>query len=108
MAQSAQAFAELDNYLTYLEGNRRNAEAIPFLEELVNEHGEHPNLRRALATLYQLAGRHEDAIAQLDAVGEALLNAGDKEGAVTAINQILRMNPPNAEDYRRLLAQIGG
>ena len=45
--------------------------------------------------------------AQLDTLGESMLQAGKKKEASEVINQILRMNPPNAEDYRQLLAQIG-
>jgi tetratricopeptide (TPR) repeat protein len=108
MPRPEQALAELNNYMTYLEKNGQSAEAIDFLEDLLIEHGDEPVLRRALAGLYQQAGRTTDAIAQLDAVGEALLSKGDKEGAIAAINQILMMNPPKADAYRRLLAQIGG
>jgi tetratricopeptide (TPR) repeat protein len=108
MARTDQALAELENYLNYLDGQRKGADAIPFLEELIVEHGDQPALRRALATLYQQEGRATDAISQLDAVGEHLLNKGDKDGAMAAINQILMMNPPNAEAYRKLLAQVSG
>jgi tetratricopeptide (TPR) repeat protein len=108
MARTDQALAELENYLNYLDGQRKGADAIPFLEELLVEHGDQPALRRALATLYQQEGRSTDAISQLDAVGENLLNKGDKDGAMAAINQILMMNPPNAEAYRKLLAQVSG
>jgi tetratricopeptide (TPR) repeat protein len=108
MARSEQALAELENYLTYLESNRQSADAIAFLEDLLIEHGDQPALRRALAGLYQQAGRTADAIAQLDTVGESLLGKGDRDGAIAAINQILMMNPPNAEAYRKLLAQVGG
>lgn len=108
MAQPAQALAEWENYLSYLESNGRGDEAIPFLEELLLDYGEQPALRRALAALYQQAGRAEDAIAQLDAAGESLLKQGDREGAIAAINQILALNPPNADAYRKLLAQISG
>ncbi|MFZ5858522.1 MAG: tetratricopeptide repeat protein [Chloroflexota bacterium] len=108
MARSEQALAELENYLTYLESNRQNAEAISFLEELLIDHSDQPALRRALASLYQQAGRTADAITQLDAVGESLLGKGDKDGAIAAINQILMLNPPNADAYRKLLAQVGG
>ncbi|MBI5934941.1 MAG: tetratricopeptide repeat protein [Chloroflexi bacterium] len=108
MARTDQALAELENYLTYLEGQRKGVDAIPFLEELIAEHGDQPALRRALASLYQQAGRAADAIAQLDAVGESLLGKGDKDGAILAINQILMMNPPNADAYRKLLAQVSG
>ncbi len=108
MARSEQALAELENYLTYLDGNRKSADAIPFLEELIAEHQDQPALRRALAASYQKAGRVADAIAQLDALGEFLLNKGDRDGALATINQILMMNPPNADAYRKLLVQIGG
>jgi tetratricopeptide (TPR) repeat protein len=108
MARFEQAMAELENYLNYLESNRRGNDAILFIEDLLVEHGDQPALRRALAGLYQKAGRTANAIAQLDAVGESLLAAGDKDGACAAINQILMMNPPNADSYRKLLAQVGG
>jgi tetratricopeptide (TPR) repeat protein len=107
MARPEQAANELDNYLGYLEKNGQPGEGIAFLEDLLVENNNQPALRRALAGLYQKAGRTTDAITQLDAVGEFLLGKGDKEGAAAAINQILMMNPPKAEAYRRLLAQIG-
>ncbi|GER79470.1 MAG: hypothetical protein JETCAE02_07300 [Anaerolineaceae bacterium] len=106
MARSEQALVELENYLAYLESNRKPQEAIAFLEDLIVDHGDQPALRRALAALYQATGRAADAIAQLDAVGESLLNKGDKDGAIAAVNQILALNPPNADAYRKLLAQI--
>ena len=63
-------------------------------------------LQRALAQLYQQAGRVEDAVAQLDSLAESMLSAGKKEDAMVLINQILLMGPPNAEQYRRLLMQL--
>ena len=108
MAQLSKALEEVENYLSYLDTQGQGATAIPFLEELVGEHGEHAALRRVLALRYHRAGQTDLAIAQLDTAGEMLLNANDKDGAIATINQILMMNPPNAEDYRRLLAQIGG
>ncbi len=106
MGQTEKALAELENFLTYLDGDRRAADAIPFVEDLLKEHVDHPALRRVLAASYQAAGRKEDAIAQLDSLGESLLNAGDRDGAMAAINQILLMGPPNVEEYRQLLAQM--
>jgi len=37
-----------------------------------------------------------------------LLNEGKKEDALVVINQILLMNPTNAEQYRQLLMQLQG
>jgi predicted Zn-dependent protease len=73
---------------------------------LLIERPNDPVLRRALAQLYQQAGRLEDAVAQLDSVAEALLSTGKKEDAMVVINQILLMRPPNSEQYRQLLMQL--
>jgi tetratricopeptide (TPR) repeat protein len=106
MAQQSQAIAELENYLSYLEGKGKKEQAIPFLEELVKENEDRVILRRALADQYQKAGQTEDAIAQLDAIGELLIEEGKKSEAVDVIQQILLMDPSNANDYRTLLEQL--
>lgn len=106
LGEIPQAGAELDNYLAYLQNTGNRAEAIPFLEELVNEEPKQPVLRRALAEEYRLAERSSDAIAQLDTLGDILLDSGDREGAMQAIEAIIAMNPPNVADYTALLAKI--
>jgi hypothetical protein len=63
-------------------------------------------LRRALAQVYQQAGRVEEAVAQLDSLAEAMLREGHKEEAMVVINQILLMRPPNSDQYRQLLMQL--
>ena len=108
MAQPQQATAELDSFLTYLETNGRPAEAIPFLEDLIREHPDQPMFRRALAAQLHGLGRTPEAVEQLDALGELLLQGGKKDEAVEVITQIVAMNPPNAAGYRTLLTQIAG
>ncbi len=106
MGQTAQANAEIDSYLTYLQTHGHIEQGIKFVEELLVERPDDIVLRRALAGLYQQAGRVEDAVAQLDSLAESMLNAGQKEEAMVVINQILLIGPPNAEQYRRLLMQL--
>ncbi|MFO3796797.1 MAG: tetratricopeptide repeat protein, partial [Anaerolineales bacterium] len=108
LGQQAQAQIEMENYLTYLESTHNRDAAIPFLEELVKEHPQVLWLRKALAELYRRLGRVEDAVAQYDAIGELELNAGNRIGAMEAIQAILALNPPNAEEYRTALAQLQG
>jgi tetratricopeptide (TPR) repeat protein len=107
MAQPQQTTAELENFLSYLEANGKADEAVPFLEDLAREHEDQHMFRRALAAQLHRLGRVREAVGQLDALGETLLQAGRKQEAVEIIAQIVAMNPPNAADYRRLLAQIG-
>jgi tetratricopeptide (TPR) repeat protein len=106
LGQPAQANAELDNYLMYLQTSNRGEQGITFIEELLQERPDDNVLHRALAQQYQQAGRTEDAVAELDSVAESFLNLGRKEEAMMIINQILLMSPPNAEQYRQLLMQL--
>jgi len=106
MGQPAQASAELESFVSYLQNSNNRARIIPFIEELLTERPDDATLRRMLAQAYQQAGRTQDAVAQLDSLAESLLDAGKKEEAMVVVNQILLMNPPNAEQYRQLLTQL--
>lgn len=105
LAQTSQAEAEIESLMTYLEDNQRAAEALPLLEKLLEEN-DNNTLRRAKATQLHRTGRSVEAITLLDAIGDKLMESGDKNGVVDVIHQILQMNPPNAEEYRSLLAQL--
>src|SRR5215212_1308200 len=106
MGQPAQANAEIESYLTYLQTHGNSEQGIKFVQELLVERPNEIVLRRALAQLYQQTGRVEEAVTQLDSIAEAMLTAGKKEEAMVVINQILLMRPPNAQQYRQLLMQL--
>ena len=88
--------------------NRKLEEALPFLRDLVKEHGEQPLFRRVLAAQLHHLGRTQEAVGELDALGEALFQEGRKAEAADVVSQIVAMDPPNAGDYRKLLTQITG
>ena len=106
LRQESQAIAELDGYIAYLYDNKRTQDAIKFLENMIEDNPKQISIRRRLAELYRQVGRTADAISQLDRAGEISLDAGDRNGAAEVIMAILALNPPNAADYQRLLAQI--
>jgi tetratricopeptide (TPR) repeat protein len=106
LTQVPQATAELDGFLEHLQSTGRRGEAIPFLEELVNDYPKQGILRRALAEEFRHAERIPDAVAQLNALGEFLLTTGDRDGAIQNIETIMALNPPNKEDYKTQLAKI--
>jgi tetratricopeptide (TPR) repeat protein len=106
LGQPAQAHAEIENYLTYLQTHGHSEKGVKFVEALLAERPNDVVLRRALAQVYQQVGRFEEAVAQLDSLAESMLEAGKKEEAMVIINQILLMGPPNAEQYRQLLMQL--
>jgi tetratricopeptide (TPR) repeat protein len=105
MAQIPQAQAELESFIAYLEGNNREG-IIPFLQKLLDEHPEQLMIRRLLAEEFYKSGQTAEAIVQLDAIGDKLIKVGDKVGVAEVVNQILAMNPPNADEYRQLLEQL--
>lgn len=108
LGQTSQAAAELESYMSYLQTSGNRDRAVPFIEELLEDHPEEISLRRGLAQAYHQAGRAEEAIKELDALAESMLDTGKKDEAVVIINQILLMNPPNSEQYRQLLMQLQG
>jgi tetratricopeptide (TPR) repeat protein len=104
--QPPQAAAELDNMVAYLQSASRRPEAIPFLEDLLGEYPQQAVLRKYLAEEYRQAEKFTEAIEQLDVLGDMLLTAGDRAGAIQAIEGIVALNPPNIDDYRTLLAKV--
>lgn len=106
MGQLDKAMSELENYLTYLESQRKQELGVGFLADLIKEHEDQPILKRALAAQLHTVGRSEEAVGLLDTLGESLMEAGNLQAATEVINQIILINPPNVEDYRQLLAQM--
>jgi len=106
LGQTQPMAAELEGFLTFLESNGKTEQGVPFLKELAEEHQDQPLFRRALAAQLHRVGRTQEAVGELDGLGEALLQAGRGQEASDVITQIVSMNPPNAAEYRRLLAQI--
>lgn len=106
MGQQTKALAEVDELLKFLADRGLQLDAIAFMEQLVADEPQHPSLRSRLAQLYKEAGRVTDAVAQLDVLGDLLLDAGDKRGAERVIKAILALKPPNTAEYQRLLEQI--
>jgi len=108
LGQDQQAQIEFDDYSSFMEisGNQQMVET--FLEKLAEEYPDRVFLRRKKAELYQQQGRDEEAIQELDAVGELLLKSGDNERAIQVIEEILDLDPPNKEEYQNLISQLRG
>lgn len=106
LGQPAQAAAELESYISFLQTSNNGTRVVSFLEELLEERPDDAMIIRNLAQAYHQTGRVEDAVTKLDGLAESLLDAGKKEEAVVVINQILLMSPPNADQYRQLLMQL--
>lgn len=106
LTQEAKANAELENYLSFLNSRGRDQDTSAFLRNLVDENPSFTLGNRRLAEAYQQNGQREEAIKQWNKVGELLVEAGDREGAKSAVRAILALNPPNAERYQNFLKRL--
>ncbi len=101
------AVNELDGLLRLFAQQKRGDQILATLEQMVNTYPKEMPLRMRLAAVYQQTKRRQDAITQLDALGEMQLEAGLYKDACVTIKQIINLQPTDTEQYRTLLAQLG-
>jgi tetratricopeptide (TPR) repeat protein len=106
LGQPNQAMSELDNYLNHLVSLHRSAEALEYINAKILENQTQPILYRRLAEIYNLLGRKDEAINQLEIAKEMFLQNGDRSAAIDAVKAILALNPTNANTYQRMLVEL--
>jgi tetratricopeptide (TPR) repeat protein len=106
LGQIASAMGEVDDWLRYHLQQGQVSEAMNVLEELVRQRPDEAGLRTRLARFYQERGRKGDAIAQLDALSELQIRAGQQHKAAETVRAILAMQPAAPDSYRQLLAEL--
>jgi tetratricopeptide (TPR) repeat protein len=94
--------ALLEHYRSQGEEER----ALALMEEIVRLQPQKMPLRARMARAYIDAGMKEEAIAELDALGELQLDAGLRKQAMATVRYIISLGPKNMDSYRRLLAQL--
>jgi DNA-binding SARP family transcriptional activator len=105
---SVDAIKRLDHLLSMYAKKAQINRIVALLEELVAVYPNDTGLRSRLAAIYRQMGRKQDAVVQLDALGELQLEAGLHEEAANTIRQIIALEPDGIGDYKRLLSQLGG
>ena len=90
----------------YYHARGEDARALALLEEAVNLQPHQMPLRARMARAYINAGMRDEAIQQLDALGELQLDSGLRKQAMATVRFIISLNPENVEAYRQLLAQL--
>ena len=103
-----EAIRRLDKLLSIYAKLKQVNRITQLLEEMVTLYPNDTGLRSRLASIYRQLGRKKDAIVQLDALGELQLEAGLHKDAANTIRQIIGMAPEHVDDYKKLLAQLGG
>jgi len=104
--QEQQALAEMDNMIAYMTSNNQHMKLIAFLRQLLTDFPDSIPLRRRLADVYANSGMVAEAVVELDTIGDALLQSGDRVGAIQTIEKIVAMGPRNKAEYLALLDQM--
>lgn len=101
---------ELENELNHLIENYEQsgavAQLIPVVSDMVALRPKSTALRQHLIDVLLMAGRTDQAVGELDALGELQLTAGRPQEAMQTIERIIALKPDNIESYRALLAQL--
>lgn len=104
--QPEMALRELNGLLHHYRQAGKMQKVITILDERVQERSDDISLRAWLAQAYLDTGNVAEALQQLDTLGDLQLQAGRTEDAIVTVKAILRLNPPNADAYVRLLQQL--
>jgi len=106
LGQDELAQSEINDYLSFMDvtGDDQSPEA--YLDKLVAEYPDRIYLRQKKAELHEKFSQIDRAIQEYDQIGELLLEAGDRQGAVDAIKQIIALDPPNKSQYQELIENL--
>lgn len=106
LGQPGYALRELDSYLQHLVSVGRGAKVMGILQDMARRHPAESGLGQRLARLLLAQKRRDEAIKVLDDLGEALLEAGEREKAIATLEQIVKLQPSSEASYRQLLKQL--
>ena len=104
--QSDAAIAELDNLLQVYRESNKIQRIFAILEDAVNGRPDDIPLRTRLAQAHLDTGNVDQALVNLDKLGDLQAEAGRLEDARATIRVIIALNPPNVADYHQILDQL--
>ena len=97
---------ELAHLITLYEQTGETARLIPVVSDMATLRPKNTVLKNYLIELLIKAERVEQAVSELDALGEMQLSAHQTREAIHTIERIIALSPGNVESYRALLAQL--
>jgi tetratricopeptide (TPR) repeat protein len=107
LAHRSQALSELDSYIGYVEEHPNDEnDMLTLLQGLIDDHDSVPQLHRMLGEEYARLEKKDESIRAFDLAAEMFMDVGENEQAMKTINMLLRLEPANADEYRKVLAQI--
>lgn len=106
--QPQRAVQEIDQLIKDYRANAQLRKLLPIVEEQVRLHPQDVGLISRAAQICIESGLKTQGVKYLNQMGELQLNAGQTKQAIATLRALIALNPPNVNDYRKLLTQIGG
>jgi len=106
LGNKSAADKEIDRFTKQFDPESQLDSIKEYLVLLKEEKPDEDYIVRQLISLYKQLGMMEQAITELDGLGDMLLEAGRKQDAVQVIQEIISLSPSNIEDYQKLLEQL--
>ncbi len=104
--QPKTAIRHLDRFLIHLVRSGQGVKVFAILEDLLELRPADADVADRLVRLYLRQGRKKKALELLNSLGEAQLDAGEKQAATKTIERILALEPSNAYSYQQMLQQL--
>jgi tetratricopeptide (TPR) repeat protein len=104
--QPDQALGELDELIEFYTNKQDLDGLISALRDIAASGQKEIALHMRLAKAYLDLQMKQEAITELDVVGNIQLEAGKTQEAIRTIQAIIRLGPENVRAYRQLLSQI--
>ena len=76
------------------------------MDELLAERPENIEIQKRLINFYRAKNRLPEIVEKLDALAEKCLRNGNREGALATLQNLIALEPPNSNDYRRLMEEL--
>jgi len=108
LGEDRKAGHEMERFTGLLDPQADRDRIITYFEGLKEENPHQAGVRRQLVAFYRSQGDSQSAINELDLLGDMLLDDGQRRGAIEVIEEIIELDPPNVDEYRKLLDQLSG
>ncbi|EKD88246.1 MAG: tetratricopeptide repeat-containing protein [uncultured bacterium] len=100
------ALNELDSFLKLLETAGHTDRSEHFLDALLEDRPDNIDIQKRLIRFFQNQNKQAEIIEKLDVLAEKCLRQENREGALATLQNLIALNPPNSNDYRRLYDEL--
>lgn len=107
LGNQIQGIKQLDELLRLYAKRKQVKHILKLLQDLVRSYPDDTGLRSRLAAIYRQLGRVDEAVEQLDKLANLQLDSGLTDDACDTVRQIIKLNPPNVDQFKEALIKLG-